>query len=354
MQNIVHVIFSLEAGGSENLLVDIANEQVQMARVTIIIINRQYSQSVLQRIDPQVAVHTLNRKPRSKWPVRCLMRLWTLLLWIRPTVIHCHHAAIIRLLAGFEKRTVLTVHCLAIAPRHLKKYQQVYAISDAVAHDIRQRAGVTAPVVLNGIPFKEVISKSHYINDNASTVRIVQVGRLVHDIKGQDLLLHALYKLVADGGHGPVTVDFIGTGSSQEYLQEMVNRLSLNGRVSFLGERSRDWIYEHLAEYDLLVQPSRSEGFGLTILEGIAAGLPVIASDHAGPKEILQYMPGCCLFEPDNADELALAIGQLIRHIRGNTVQSRCEASRMVAGRHYSIRKTAQEYLRHYSADLCA
>ena len=354
MQNIVHVIFSLEAGGSENLLVDIANEQVQLARVTVVIINRQYSQSVLQRIDPQVTVHTLNRKPGSRWPVRCLLRLWTLLLWIRPTVIHCHHASIIRLLAGFQKRTVLTVHCLAIASRHLKKYQRVYAISDAVAHDIRQRAGVAAPVVLNGIPFKEVVSKSHYINDKASTVRVVQVGRLVHDIKGQDLLLQALHQLVADKSFGPLTVDFIGTGSSQAYLSDMANRLSLNEHVAFLGERSRDWIYEHLAEYDLLVQPSRSEGFGLTILEGIAAGLPVIASDHAGPKEILQYMPGCCLFEPDNAEQLALSIGQLIRHIRSNKVQSSCEASRMVAGRHYSIRKTALEYLRHYSADLCA
>lgn len=352
MKKIVHLIFSLELGGSENLLVDIANEQAQLADVTIIVINRKYNTALMSKIDRKVHFYTLNREEGNRRSVMFLFRLWALLLRIQPTVIHCHHHSIIRLLAWFKKRTVLTVHCLSIATDHLIKYKHVYAISGAVAGDIRQRAGIHPTVVLNGINFPQVIHKYNYTIGRHMTVRIVQVGRLVHDIKGQDLLLQALQQVLADGEYGNLSVDFIGAGSSRGYLEELTDKLSLKEHVFFLGERSRSWIYRQLATYDLLVQPSRSEGFGLTILEGIAAGLPVIASDHAGPREILQDMPGSCLFRPGDVEELAHCIRKQVGRIRENQVQSFCDASRTLADRQYSIRNTAQEYLRHYATDL--
>lgn len=351
MQRIIHLIFSLEVGGSENLLVDIANEQAQLADVSIIIINNKYNTGLLDRIDRKVHFYTLNRKAGSGRSLRYLIRLWTLLLRIRPTVIHCHQHPIIRLLRGFTKRTVLTVHCLEIPIRHLSKYRRVYSISEAVAHDIRQRAGIISPVILNGINFIQVIPKRNYTIGQQMMLRIVQVGRLVHEVKGQDLLLYALHKVLSDDHYRNTSVDFIGGGPSEAYLSALVNRLSLKGHVFFQGERSRSWIYQQLSTYDLLVQPSLSEGFGLTIVEGIAAGLPVIASDHAGPREILQQMPGSCLFRPGDVEELALCIQKMADHIRENQVQSLCEASRTLAGR-YSIRHTAHEYLQHYSTDL--
>ncbi|MDF2188457.1 glycosyltransferase [Paraflavitalea sp. CAU 1676] len=352
MKKIVHLNFSLTSGGSENLLIDIANEQAQFASVTIIIINNRYQENLLNRIDREVRVHTLNRQEGNKRSILFLIRLWALLLRIQPTVIHCHHHALIRLLPGFRQKAVLTAHCLGIATAHLKKYKQVYSISGAVAQDIRQRCGIVAPVVPNGIHFIQVTQKQDYTIDRNRTVRIVQVGRLVHLIKGQDLLLQALQQVVADKRYQHTTVEFIGTGPSQDYLEAMVHTLSLEGHVHFPGERSRHWIYQHLGSYDLLVQPSRSEGFGLTILEGIAAGLPVIASNHAGPREILQDMPGCYLFEPGDVAALSASIRNLIDHIRENDVQSKCETSRTLAGRQYSIRNTAKEYLRHYAMDL--
>lgn len=347
---IVHINFSLEPGGSENLLIDIANEQAKLAKVCIIIVNNRYSTSLLSNIDRKVRVYRLNRKPGQQWPVRCLLRLWSLLAWIRPTVIHCHNHAVIRLLAGFGTRTVLTAHCLGIGPEHLRKYKRVYAISAAVADDIRERTGVVPTVVLNGIPFSAVTRKSNYRADGRTPIRIVQIGRLVHAIKGQDLLLFALQKLLSDPQYLNITVDFIGTGQSRQYLEQLVSRLSLQPYVNFLGERPRQWIYQHLAGYDLLVQPSLSEGFGLTILEGIAAGLPIIASDHAGPREILQFMPGAALFEPGSVEGLEAAIKNFIDRFREHRIQSQCEVSRHLADRLYSLQNTALAYLRHYAS----
>jgi glycosyltransferase involved in cell wall biosynthesis len=82
-------------------------------------------------------------------------------------------------------------------------------------------------------------------------------------------------------------VDFIGCGDSLEYLKHLSVECRVEGQCRFLGAVTRRTIYETLCHYDLLVQPSRYEGFGLTILEGMAAGLPVLVSNIEGPKEII-------------------------------------------------------------------
>ena len=343
MEKIVHLIWTLEAGGSENMLVDIANEQTRYADVTIILINRKFNTDLIKRIDSKVHFYALNRSAGNKRSMWFLFRLWNLLLKIQPQVIHCHNHSIIRLLPLFRKRTVLTIHCLNVSPVHLTKYRKVYAISGAVADDIRQRTGIVSPVVLNGINFKDISPRHHY---EAGSIKLVQVGRLVHELKGQDLLLQALKKIIDQHHH--VTLDFVGNGPSLSYLQELTASLGLNNHVTFLGEKNRNWIYHHLSAYNILIQPSRFEGFGLTVLEGIAAGLPVIASDQAGPSEILQNMPGGYLFRSGDADDLAVTIQQVITQLQEGTMQQVCVTSREIADAKYSVRRTAFEYMEQY------
>lgn len=352
MERIVHLIFSLEVGGSENLVVDIANEQVKHADVSVILINKKYNPDLIGRLKINVHFYALNREEGNKRSIMFLFRLWSLLLRIRPVVIHCHHHNIIRLLPLFKRRTVLTVHCLNVSADHLKKYKQVYSISEAVSGDIKQRTGIISPVVENGINFTQVVPKSDYLFIRNRTIRLVQVGRLIHDIKGQDILLQALHQVITIEKYTNISVDFIGSGNSQAYLQTIVNKLGLQKHVFFLGERNRSWIYNNLFSYHILVQPSRSEGFGLTILEGIAAGLPVIASDHAGPHEILQHMPGGYLFKSGDVNDLAYTIKKVIAAMQENNIQPRCEISRQIADEKYSIHQTAKAYLRHYSTDI--
>jgi glycosyltransferase involved in cell wall biosynthesis len=232
---------------------------------------------------------------------------------------------------------------------HLKKYRKVYSISGAVSEDVRMRAGIRSPVVLNGINFFNISPRMDYPGEENMPVRIVQVGRMIHEIKGQHVLLKALYKLIILEKFDNIYLDLIGSGPSLSYLQSLADTLTLNEHVSFLGERSRPWIYEHLSSYHILVQPSLSEGFGLTVLEGIAAGLPVIASDHAGPCEILSDMPGGYLFRSGDEEALADAIRKVIAAMREGKMRQQCQVSREIADRRYSIRRTAAEYLHHYS-----
>lgn len=343
------MIFTLESGGSENMLIDIANEQASMADVTIILINKKYSMDLVARINQNVHFYSLHRKEGDKKSLSFLVRLWGLLLKIRPTVIHCHNQNIIGLLPIWRKRTVLTIHCLKAVTTHLKKYRKVYSISNAVSNDIRARVGIRSPVVLNGINFADIFPKMDYGFETSMPVRIVQVGRMIHETKGQHILLKALHKLIVTEKRDNIYLDLIGSGPSLPYLQSLAKSLKLNGHVSFLGERSREWIYERLSSYHILIQPSLSEGFGLTVLEGIAAGLPVIASDHAGPAEILSGMPGGYLFRSGDEDDLAGTIRKVIAAMQEGKMQQRCEASHELAVGRYSIHRTAFEYLHHYS-----
>lgn len=349
IKKIVHLIFTLEAGGAENLLVDVANEQAGYAEVSIILINNKSSIDLVNRIKEDVRFYALKREEGNKMSLTFLFQLWRLLLKLAPDVIHCHNHNIILLLPFFRNRTVLTIHSLTASPLHLKKYRKVYAVSTAVADVIRERAGIYSPVIFNGIDFFSLSHKLNYRHKKDIPVKLVQVGRLFHEIKGQDLLLLALNDLIRTGTHSNITVDFIGTGPSMDFLKGLAQELQVNENVNFLGERSRSWIYKNLHAYNILIQPSLSEGFGLTVLEGVGAGLPVIASDHAGPHEILQNMPGGYLFKRGNVDDLVNTIKQVITEIGQGNMQQQCSFSRQLADEKYSIRRTAGEYLKSYA-----
>lgn len=120
------------------------------------------------------------------------------------------------------------------------------------------------------------------------TVSIVCVGR-INVWKGQEVLLDAV-ALVRDR-LPPVEVRIVGDVYASEHhyrerLEAQVQRLGLQDVVHFLGER-RDAL-EIVARSDVFVMPSRQpEPFGLALVEAMALGRPVIATDAAGPSDIV-------------------------------------------------------------------
>ena len=119
------------------------------------------------------------------------------------------------------------------------------------------------------------------LDSSTACSRIVMVSKLNHEKKGQDLLIKA-----AVGLKGLVHVDLIGDGSSREYLQQLIQELYVEELISLLGTKSQPYITAHLADYDLFVQPSRWEGFGLTVAEAMAAKVPVLVSAGQGLAEV--------------------------------------------------------------------
>ena len=128
------------------------------------------------------------------------------------------------------------------------------------------------------------------------------LGRL-HRNKGFDVLLEALAR--TDGIH----LWLAGEGPERTSLERQTHKLRLGDRVRFLGWR--DDVPSLLAACDFLVVPSRHEPLGNTIVEAWAASRAVLASETAGPAELIVSGETGLLMPVEDVDSLALALRRL-------------------------------------------
>lgn len=102
----------------------------------------------------------------------------------------------------------------------------------------------------------------------------------------------------------------VGDGPLRGQLEILANELELEGRLIFTGYR-RD-VPAILDRMHIFVQPSLSEGQGITVLEAMASGCPVIASATGGLKELIRHGENGLLTEPGDAGQLADAVRSLL------------------------------------------
>jgi glycosyltransferase involved in cell wall biosynthesis len=136
------------------------------------------------------------------------------------------------------------------------------------------------------------------------------IGRLAGGgVKGFDLLLEAARRLrpaVPD-----LHVLIVGEGPRRAFLQAQVRRLGLGGLVHLVGAEAD--IRLPLAAMDVFVFPVRwQEGFGLSLIEAMAAGRPVVASRIGAVPEIVEHGRSGWLVEPEDPAALADAIARAL------------------------------------------
>ena len=133
-----------------------------------------------------------------------------------------------------------------------------------------------------------------------------------------------------------------------KYLTELADKLGLTNYVTFLGLCDREYIYSHLKDYDLLVQPSLYEGFGLTIVEALAAGIEVLVSDIDGPLEIIDKIGYGYKFKSEDSVDCALKIYEIYSKPNIAEAQERSEQQRQACKNFFDIEITAKKYLDEY------
>jgi len=149
------------------------------------------------------------------------------------------------------------------------------------------------------------------------------VGRLSPE-KGQNVLLQALPSVLAAFPQAACVL--AGEGPARAALEAEARRLGIGDRVVFLGLR-RD-VPMVLAALDLFVQPSIYEGFGLSLLEAMAAGLPVVASRVGGIPELIEDGRTGLLVPPQDPMALAGAVVRLLGDSEGARRLGEAAASR--------------------------
>jgi glycosyltransferase involved in cell wall biosynthesis len=129
--------------------------------------------------------------------------------------------------------------------------------------------------------------------------------------KGPEFLIEALSSIIRK--HPDVLLVFMGTGIQEKELKDLTHQRGLDNHVLFLGYIS-DKRYKAmvLKAADIFCLPSLYECFPLAILEAMASGLPVIASDISGIPETIIHGKNGLLCQPGNSSELEEAISYLI------------------------------------------
>lgn len=344
---IIHVIFSFTPDGAETMLVDVINEQIKTEKVKLIIINNLFNKDLIQTINKKAIIFCLKRAPGSFNPFKIIKLNYEVFNY-NPDVIHFHsHNAIGLIFFLRNISTFLTIHGLHRPLKYFSKYKSLFSISNAVKEDIMRRGSFNSKVIYNGIDFSIIKSNRNYTSQRL--FKIVVVSRLCHEIKGQDILLRALHHLIYSKGITNLQLDLIGEGPSLNNLHEITIELNIEKYVNFLGLKDRNFIYNHLKDFSLLVQPSIHEGFGLTIVEGMAAKIPVLVSDIDGPLEIIDHGKYGYLFTKGNPLSCAEGIEKILRESADQEkFNNALDRAYQFAFTNFSIQKTAYNYLKEY------
>jgi N-acetylgalactosamine-N,N'-diacetylbacillosaminyl-diphospho-undecaprenol 4-alpha-N-acetylgalactosaminyltransferase len=136
---------------------------------------------------------------------------------------------------------------------------------------------------------------------------IVSAGRLVHQ-KGFDLLIRAFAQGISDRD---VSLVILGEGPDRSALEELARTHGVQQRVFFPGFVDNPWGY--FARAAAFVCPSRWEGFGNVIIEAMACGVPVVATDcDFGPREIVRHGDSGLLVAVENVPAIGAALASIL------------------------------------------
>lgn len=324
---ILQICSARTIGGGEKHLIDLANGLYARGHDVFAAIRPDSGlRAELQALPEQ------NLLPlRTKGPLN-ILNAFNLAQFIRARkvdVIHGHIAhdyllaALSAKLAGRGK-LVITRHVLfelnSLHSRMLRRVDRVIAVSQAVADSLHAFDPATVAVIHNGIDLSRFTRQSGARDWLQSSIKgdvrnssiVGMVGHLA-PIKGQEEFIRA----AAIVGSQRTDVAFViagedksRTGENRLHMERLIKDLGLEGRVHLLG-----WVDDVprlLSALDVLISPSRSEPFGLSIVEGMACGVPIIATRSEGAREILADGVTGQLLTTGNPEELAGAIISLL------------------------------------------
>ena len=142
----------------------------------------------------------------------------------------------------------------------------------------------------------------------------------------------------------------IGSGPCEKPLKDLVISYDISDRVKFIPFLPSSKYREFLSKCKVFVFPSLHEAFGVVIIEAMASGKPVIASNIIGPKDIITHGYDGFLFETENVDELKKYLELLLedKELR----KKMGESARKTVEERYTFEKVADSYLKLYEKIL--
>jgi glycosyltransferase involved in cell wall biosynthesis len=375
---IVHVIPSLRKGGAERLCLDIARRLNQNSDVeTKVVIMRSINEYALEYPDvtPVVVNSSVVPSILGKWKIE--LNEWDAFVKeFNPNIIHSHlfEAEMMTRYSTMEGVHYFT-HChdnmpqlkrlswdeLGAKHRLTESYERRFLIRQyaacanqfiAISSDTEQyfRSNLPTPLSDTVVRMPNAIDHGRFSAQSASNpteggeLRLINIGSFVQK-KNQRFLLHVLLRLRNNGVNATLTL--VGDGPLRQQVEKEALALGLENHVRFVGNVSN--VESMLWACHLYVHSASYEPFGLVILEAMAAGLPVVALDGRGNRELHQDgINGYLVKEPDS-ETFAARIVECTHNI---AIWKGMSANSIEFSKQYDIEGYVNRLMRLYSNEL--
>lgn len=352
---VAHVVETLERGGLERMVCDLALEQQRMGWE--VSVHCLFRRGLLADELVSAGVPVSEAGKRSGADLGALWRLRRALHHAVPRVIHTHnaaahyHAVAACRLSGLRP-LLNTRHGMGDAARSRveRRYRASLSHTAAVVTVARHASehyaregivpGKLLTVIPNGIRIERFGQASRdaaraTLGVDAQALLVGTVGRL-NWAKDQSVLVAAIAALKPR--HPDLCCIIVGDGSLRAELQAQIDSLGVSSCVRLVGDRSD--VPSLLPAFDVFALPSRTEGYSLALLEAAASGVPAVARDVGGNREIVQHGETGVIATGDFAEALAsLLADAAVRRRLGEGARrwARAQASVQAMARRYEV-----------------
>jgi len=335
---LLHVVGDSGFGGASKIILRLAEmAKAEGCEADILTTNRVFQEAARQRGIGVIDLDVIRREIRPLWDLPGLIRLYTFLRQERYTVVHTHTSK-----AGFVGRLAArlagvpvilhTIHGFAFHERSPLSTRSFYSALERAASHWCDRIvsvsefhrhwalelGICGPgkivAIPNGIARPAVSSRTsrHHLQRQwgvqPADLVILSTGRLAEEKGLEDLIAAA--SILRRAGQG-FRVVLAGNGPLRARLERLARDLDVTDQVTFLGYRED--IPDLLAACDLVVLPSLREGLSIALLEAMAAGKPIVATNIgsnvavASQADMALVVPPC---DPQALAEATLRCGR--------------------------------------------
>jgi len=313
-KKIVFGISRFVYGGAEFMLKELILNLDKELFDIYVITKYGYNGTEIERVLKENNIKIIYSNSKRRFSLEFLFKCYRELSRIKPDITHTHLGIIIYFLPYIYLNKCKCFHTVHNIPQ--KEGKKIYkffyrkkikpiGISETIAQMIKEFYDVkyNIPVIYNPVDlsrFNGIVPMKC-----SNIVTLIIVARLCSQ-KNHKLLFEAFSTAIKDGKN--IQLKIVGDGPLKNELIEYANNLGISEKVEFLGQR--DDIPYLLESSDIFMLSSLWEGLPLSVLEAMAAGLPIISTDVGGVKDIVK--DNGILVEKSNAEKLCEAITKLV------------------------------------------
>lgn len=335
----------------ENLSIALAEDGFDICVVSLY----DYHSAITDRLESEnIPVFYLGKK--QGFDIKIIYQLYKLLKKEKPDVVHTHRYilpyVIPALVFSKVKTRIHTIH--NIAEKEVGKLQRKInyffykyckvipvSISPLVRRSVIKEYTFTenqSPMIYNGIDLEKCIQKKTYIPEN-DIINILHIGRFSEQ-KNHMMLIES-FKIVHNNRPN-TSLKLIGSGELEKVIKDKVRELNLDDCVEFLGLKTD--VFPYLNKADIFILPSLWEGMPITLIEAMATGLPIVATNVGGVPDMIEDNNTGFLVET-NKEQISET---LLKLINDKELRERIGNATKVASKRFSAKEMKEKYAKLY------